>query len=85
MLVSPQQFASIRSGLPSPLKSATITFELGWEAANVLGARNVPSPFPRKTRTSSLKLLPSAGRMMSGFPSPFTSVEAIDCSFTPWM
>src|SRR5271163_2409100 len=74
---------SARSGLPSPLKSATTTLLIFCPTAGKTGpAVNVPSPLPSRIFTSLNgvnRLYTATAR--SGFPSPLKSATATHCGY----
>ena len=70
------RLATTRSGIPSPLRSATAREDGSFPAAVVIMGPKVPFPSPRKVPTVSpipVATLPALPTTRSGMLSPFTS------------
>src|SRR5262249_32854513 len=73
------EFATSKSGPPSPLTSAKATDSAPPTGSNVPANWKVPSPLPSKSPTMPFAHLPwhPFATATSRFPSPFTSATAI--------
>src|SRR5437867_1765021 len=78
--VGEEKLATARSGIRSPLKSATATEEEPKPPPKVSAGRNVPSPLPSSTETMSE---PKSATATSWTPSPLKSPTATDDGLMP--
>jgi hypothetical protein len=83
--VSSVEFATTRSGLPSPLRSAAVTETGLLPAANVCWAAKLGVTAPEAIVLISTETVPSLpfATIRSGLPSPLTSAAVTDCGWVP--